>query len=269
MVTRFAKWLPVGLVAAGFTLLGAPRDARAVLVLEGTIQVDGSAPVTVFASDNNSLTGSAPAGAIILTDVDLTTPNTLTLAPGAIVPGYSVGSSSSFDLKALANNQINSNALQIVNTTGQTVTTNIAVGDNGFVGPANQAIASGGGTFSNATGSTYSIFFYNDPSNAQFLNVGSIPGTLIASHAFTGSEAPGLNNTVSFNSGPLGVNDPDGFGMALRFNFSLVNGGTFVSRGQNEFKTNVVPEPSTLAMAGMGGLTLLGFGWRRRRQLAA
>src|SRR4051794_38651922 len=54
MLKRFAKWLPIGIVAAGFALLGSPREARAVLVLEGTITVDALPSNTVFASDNNS-----------------------------------------------------------------------------------------------------------------------------------------------------------------------------------------------------------------------
>jgi len=264
MLKRFAKWLPIGIVAAGFALLGSPREARAVLVLEGTITVDALPSNTVFASDNNSLTGSAPAGAIILLDTDPAV-GTLTLSPGAIVPGYSVGSSSSFDVKALNGNTLNSNALQIINTTGSTVTTNIAVGDNNFVGPAQVATASGSGTFTNAAGSTYSVFFYNDPANAQFLNVAAIPGNLIASNVFPA--VGGGTTSVSYNSGPLVVNDPGLFGMALRFNFALVTGGTFVSRGQNEFKASAVPEPATFAMA-LGGLPILGVYWMRRRKVA-
>jgi len=57
---------------------------------------------------------------------------------------------------------------------------------------------------------------------------------------------------------------------------NLTNSGGFtnvflVSPGNNTLSVRVtaVPEPSTLAMAGMGGLSLLGYGLRRYRKLAA
>jgi hypothetical protein len=49
MMSRFGKWLPAMLVVFGFALLGAPRNAHAVLVLEGTITVDAQTPIIVFA----------------------------------------------------------------------------------------------------------------------------------------------------------------------------------------------------------------------------
>jgi len=59
---------------------------------------------------------------------------------------------------------------------------------------------------------------------------------------------------------------------------NLTNSGGFsnvflVAPGNNTLSVRVtataVPEPSTLAMAGMGGLSLLGYGLRRYRKLAA
>jgi len=270
MMTRFAKWLSVGLVAAGFALLGAPRDAHATLVLEGT--VDG---VNVFAADENNaaltaafLTNHAGQTNIVILDTSIGIGGTLSLAPGTIIPGYTVQSSSNFVSMASGSDQnISSNALQIVNNTGASVTTNIVVGDNNFVGPANQATATAGGTFLNAAGSTYSVEFYNDPLNRQPLDVSAIPGTLIASNNF-GVVGPGTFTVPSFNSPTIPVADPGNFGMSLRFTFTLVNGGTFVSRGESEQKTptpgGVVPEPSTLVVA-FTGLALCGGASLKRR----
>jgi uncharacterized protein (TIGR03382 family) len=266
MMSRFGKWLPAMLVVFGFALLGAPRNAHAVLVLEGTITVDAQTPIIVFASDNNSLSGSAPAGAIILPDTDPAA-NTILLAPGVIVPGYSVSSASDFSTKALGSNNLSSNALQIVNNTGSSVATNIVVSDNNFVGPANTVSGTAGGTLLNAAGSTYSVAFFNDPTNTQFLS-GTAPGNQVLSNNF--GAVPVTPNPFTYpgdNSGDvsLAIPDPSAFGMSLQFTFTLVNGGTFISRGQSELKTNVVPEPAPIALA-LAGLPVLGLIWSRRRR---
>lgn len=267
MMSRFGKWLPTMLIVAGFAFLGVPRDAHALLVLEGTITVDGNAPITVYATDNNVPYPTVPPpGGIQLIDTNNAV-GQLDLAPGTIpgAPGYSVSSSSNFDSQALNNNSIFSNALQIVNNTGSTVTTNIAVGDNNFVGPATTANFSASGTWTNADGSVYNTFFYDDPNNAQPL---ASPNYINSIAGLIGQ----LTHTVSgvadsYGSGPqtAAVNDPSNFAMTLRFNFTLVNGGTFVSRGQNELKTGVVPEPAPIALA-LAGLPVLGLIWSRRRR---
>jgi len=146
MVSRTTKWLATTFVLAGFALLAPPREARAVLVLEGTITVDSQPAITIFATDGNVAVAGLPTpnGTTVIQLSDIsgtpgTQDGTLTLAPaGTIAPGYNVLFSSNFDAKSLSGNNINSNALQIVNNSGSTVTTNIGVGDTGFVGPARQ-----------------------------------------------------------------------------------------------------------------------------------
>jgi len=270
MMARFVKWAPFGFLAAGFVLLGTPRDAHALLVLTGTIQSAGTT-YTVYVADNNSAyPGGPPASVgggpvIALVDTNNAVGN-ITLNPGTLFPGYTVNSSTSFDSKGFNANALTSNALEIVNNTGGTVTTNIGVGDNGFVGPANTVVGSASGTWTNAGGSVYNTFFYNDPANAQPLQgpggVSNIPGNLVLQDSHTV-----IGTSDSYGSGPLtaSVNDPGLFSMTLRFNFTLVAGGTFVSRGQNELKTSALPEPATFAMA-LGGLPVLGVYWLRRRR---
>jgi hypothetical protein len=47
------------------------------------------------------------------------------------------------------------------------------------------------------------------------------------------------------------------------FNTSLPTGGSFEIASVSS-----VPEPSTLTLLGLGSLSLLGYGWRRRKQAA-
>jgi len=288
MMLRFGKWLPAMLVVAGFALLGAPRDAHALLVLEGTIQYDNSTrPTIVWATqDNSTYPGGIPTsingGPVV--QLQNTTPfsgtgsGSLTLAAigpitlqdsaGNPITGYTVLSSTTTTSKALNGDSIFSNAAAIVNNTGATVHTNIATGDNNFVGPANQASGSASGTWTSAGGTLYNTFFYDDPSNAQPipgpLGVnGTIPG-LFGSLSLTVPSSP-PTISLSGDTGTVTVSDPGPFAEILRFQFDLVTGGTFVARGQNEFKSAVVPEPVSIAMA-ISGLPVLGLLWSRRRR---
>lgn len=56
-------------------------------------------------------------------------------------------------------------------------------------------------------------------------------------------------------------------------NFALINNGNWDDRADfgdsawtAHFSSNAVPEPASLTLLGMGGLGLLGFGWKRRKQ---
>jgi hypothetical protein len=251
-------------LVAGIVLFGPAPGAHATLVLEGTIQVDANPVITVWATDNNvAYPGGAPAGSIQLLDTNGTT-GILTLAPGTIVPGYTVQQSTTFTTKGPGLNDLNSSALQIANTTGSTVTTNINVGDNGFVGPVNTAFASASGTWTSAIGSVLHVAFYDDPTNAQPLAGPTFAptGNQIASASHS---VDSVSDSFNYESGPIAVNDPGLFSMTLHFDFTLVNGGTFVSRGQDELKVNTVPEPATVVMA-LTGLPVVGLCLVRRRR---
>lgn len=273
MTRKSRKWLPALLTLAALVLVSTPRDAHAILVLTGTITPAVGAVRTVYVADNNgAYPGGPPTGGTVIPLVDLDpTVGSILLSPATIFPGYSVQFSSSSVSKSAppGQNTIFSNALQIINKTGGTVTTNIGVGDNNFIGPNDTANFSASGTWQNAGGSQYNTFFYNDPGNAQPLSgpggVSNIPGNLVGSLSHT--VLPGADSYGVPGSAP--VNDPSNFAMTLRFNFTLVNGGTFISRGQNEIKSLSVPEPATLATV-FTALPLLGvFGYRRLRRQQA
>ena len=163
-----------------------------------------------------------------------------------------------------SNNILNTSFLQATNTTGATLTGTVAVSATNFIGPANTAFASGSATYQNAVGSSTTIEWYNDPNNAQgALTPTTRPGTMIAT---TTKSVTLVADSLSFNAGPIPVNDPGLFSMTIGTNFSLVAGGTIVGNSQTELKPiGIVPEPATLALFG-SGLTWLAARQRRRRQ---
>ncbi|TWU09442.1 PEP-CTERM motif protein [Symmachiella macrocystis] len=77
----------------------------------------------------------------------------------------------------------------------------------------------------------------------------------------------------------LGASQLTGFAGSIpnAYNTGYTNGQLFVYDGQIEAwrgyeifsNMAVVPEPSTFALLGIGGLALVGYGWRRKRQQAA
>jgi hypothetical protein len=252
-------------LAAGIALFGPAPRAHAILVLEGTVTPASGPAITVWATDNNvAYPGGAPSGPNVIQLLDTNgTTGILALAPGTILPGYAVQSSTNFSVKGTGSlNDLNSSALQIQNTTGGTVTTNINVGDNGFIGPASVAFASASGTWNNAVGSHLNVSFFDDPQNRQPL-MGPTFAPVGNQIAQSSKDVTQVSDSFSFASGPIAVNDPGNFSMTLHFDFTLVNGGTFVSRGQDLLK--IVPEPAGLAMA-LSGLPVVGLLLTRRRR---
>jgi hypothetical protein len=245
--------LLVSLVVTGFMSLAAPQTAHATLLVALTI---GGQNFCI--ADNNVACGFGTQ----LNDTNAT-PGRIELSPtnlgGVLIEGGA--QQATF---GPSNNILNTSFLQATNTTGATINGQVAVSATNFIGPATTAFASGSVTYQGAVGSSTTLEWYDDPTNQQGAETPTDrPGTLIAT---VSKNVTLIADSLSFNAGPIAVNDPGLFSMTIGTNFSIVAGGVFVGNSQTELKPrNLVPEPATLALVGTG-LTWLAARQRRRRQ---
>jgi hypothetical protein len=241
------KYLVLGVMA--FALSVVP--AKAALMLAGTI-----GGVNFCATDNNVACGFG----VQLFDVNLNA-NILSLDP-ANIGGLDI-QGSLYTQTIGTHNVLNSGSLLIENNTAATINGQLAVGGTGFVGPITEANISGSGTWEDALGSTITMRWFNDPNNVQGgLAPGIVqPGILLSTF---GDVAGAGTDSFSHTLNGIPVIDPALFSMSLQFDLSLVANGNLVSRGQTITKDQVVPEPASLALMGIG---LFGTAMRLRRRI--
>jgi hypothetical protein len=152
---------------------------------------------------------------------------------------------------------------------------------------ARQAVSSGSGFFINDTSasimlgtlgtftfSTPTTFFVNNGTDNRNPSIGfRRAGTLGLDLTEFGPEAAFKTWDMTTSIGP--ISDARGFLLQWGSNFGtvIVNGGTALQFNDatavpTVFKATVLPEPSTLALLGIGALALLGVGRAKRRLLA-
>jgi hypothetical protein len=175
------------------------------------------------------------------------------------VNGVAINGSIQSSTKEAGNNVLSTSSLSIVNNSGSTKAIQFTVGDTSFIGPATEVFTSGSGTWSNASGSSLTDTWFDDPANAQGAEtVGDTPGTAV--DTFTATAVARADSFSHSETNP--VNDPDLFSMTLNASGVLVNGGSLISNGEVEIKTAAVREPGSLALIGSA---LIGFVLYRRR----
>jgi len=218
-------------LAVGFALVQAPQ-LRAQPSLDFNIASGGTGSVS-YAGGTGALIGSDTVGTV---EGVFGTPSnnntTLNITGGSL----------SFNTGAASGN--NPGAWQWVGTSGNFITiTGIVASQGTFVGPTSSALLTG-------TIETASVQV-NGGTNKVVLSVfvDTVDATLASYFGLPGGSAPWQGS------------------LNLSFQVAATLGSAFSTTnvGSGDAITNPVPEPSTMAIAGLGALGLIGYGLRRRK----
>jgi hypothetical protein len=156
--------------------------------------------------------------------------------------------------------QTTSATTTLINTSGSNVTVFMTIGSTGFTAPAGNVSVASSVSATVAVGdpaNTLAFNSYINGSNGQ--NV--ITGTTTASPQSLNITATtsGVGTATTF--GVSGLGTP--YSMTERYQITL-SGGSSITLSSSTVVTPI-PEPSTMALAGLGTLGLVGYGLRRRR----
>jgi hypothetical protein len=156
--------------------------------------------------------------------------------------------------------------LDITNTNGATATLFITLGDTGFTQPVNPPSVNflshiGGTVVVGSAANLLSFGSYVALTNGQ--NDTSGPNTFPQSPSIT---ATGSFQNDKTGTAASGLTAP--YSITERFALTL-GAGAEINFSASTTLSSVSPEPSSLAIAGLGGLGMIGFALRRRKAIGA
>jgi hypothetical protein len=161
--------------------------------------------------------------------------------------------------------------LDMINSTSSDKTVYIRIGDTGFtmpVTPPNISVNShiGGSVVGTNLANVMNFQSFVDPSNGQnFTGAGTFSTSLQTPAITTGSFSDDALGTITSLGSPYSITQQ--FKVILGASGGEINFGTNTTLEQ--VPSTSVPEPSTLALTGLGALGLIGYGLRRRKALGA
>ena len=149
----------------------------------------------------------------------------------------------------------------ITNQSSSSITFYILVGANGFANPSQpfNVLSSVSGT---GSPSSFSFMSYVNNSNGQNATSGGAQGPNSGSNS--GSQA--MNSSTTFSVQLSSAANVPKYSMTEDFKITL-GAGTSITFNSSTADPPSAPEPSSMAIAGIGGLGMVGFGLRRRKAL--
>jgi len=164
--------------------------------------------------------------------------------------------------------------VSIINNNAGTATLYITLGDTGYTGPIAppgpvNVTSNVGATVFRGSGAnllTFNSYVNDGPSGGQNATSGSTTASAQSLNIKT-LGAPSTSDSFSLSSLTSGYSVTERYQITLGAGSSInFSSSTILS---NDNTTAVVPEPSGLAVAGIGALGLIGYGLRRRKALGA
>jgi hypothetical protein len=238
MLSRRRFWLAA--ILGGVALLGATSPARADFELMLSDTADG-ASVTIH---DNGIGDLNPLAGVI----------TFSGTVGEFAINVTTGESKPvLGSPTQAKMDLNSVDTKLIGSKADTLTIKLSDTDFGptAAGTLKQEV---GGTFSGSVTSA-SFTSYKDPSNTDF--------------GMGGTATPTLTFTTSPFSGSSAASHPAYTVYSMTQVATIVASGGAGNISFDLETTNFVPEPSSMALAGLGALCLIGYGLRRRKAQGA